>query len=413
MIGFLFAGRGRSECAKAGLVTMVLLTIVLHLSSGNAAGAEAEIRQIRFGQFNIWEMSTVKINETDLDGAGGNEQLLAAARIIQEVAPDILIINEIDHDYAAFERGEDLAFNARRFNELYLKRGSRPIDYPFAFAAPCNTGFLSGKDFDNDGVTATDEQVGLREHGSDSYGYGIYPGQYSMAVLSKYPLQGDSARSFRLFRWLDLPDNLIPPGWFTEDELSVYRLSSKSHWDLPVRIGDRRVHLLVSHPTPTGYDGPENLNGRRNHDEIKMWVHYPDGDGILTDDNGNREGLDPSESFIITGDLNADPRGEIMETGWRSIDQLLKHRRVLPTGKWLVSEGALRGRESGPPDHVERHTVGWEGGGLRIDYILPSVDLTPVGGGVYWPERSSDPLGAAIVETASDHRMTWLDILLD
>ncbi len=106
----------------------------------------------------------------------------------------------------------------------------------------------------SDGVTATDEQVGHREHGSDSYGYGIYPGQYSMAVLSKYPLLESSARSFRLFRWVDLPGNLIPTGWFTEDELSVYRLSSKSHWDLPVRIGDKRVHLLVSHPTPTGND---------------------------------------------------------------------------------------------------------------------------------------------------------------
>lgn len=388
-----------------------LLVVVLMLAIVTEDSTSTET--VRFGQFNIWEMSTAKITETDGAGAGRNAQLLAAAEIIQAVAPAVLIINEIDHDYAAVERGEDLAFNARRFNDLYLNQGAGAIDYPYAYAAPCNTGFLTEKDLDNDGIVATDKHLGEREHGSDSYGYGIYPGQYSMAILSKFPLHADSVRTWQKFRWLDLPDNLIPPDWFSEDELSIYRLSSKSHWDVPVQIGDRRLHLLISHPTPTGYDGPEDLNGRRNHDEIRMWVHYIDNDSVTVDDSGIRGGLADGESFIIAGDLNADPRGEVLESGRRSIDQLLKHDRVAPTGSFLTSEGALLGRDPGPPDHVERHTVGWEGGGLRIDYILPSVDLIPTGGGVYWPDASLDPAGAARADAASDHRMTWLDIRLD
>jgi endonuclease/exonuclease/phosphatase family metal-dependent hydrolase len=394
-------------------VPAAFLLLLFFLTAAIADESSPSPETFRIGQFNIWEMSTTKITEIDANGVGRNEQLLAAAEIIREVSPDILIINEIDHDYKALANGKDLVFNARRFNELYLNQGDRPLDYRYAYAAPCNTGILSGRDLNNDGFTATSKNLGQREHGSDCYGYGLYPGQYSMAILSNYPLDAAAARSFQKFRWMDLPDNLIPPGWFSEDELSIYRLSSKSHWDVPVQVGGKRIHLLVSHPTPTGYDGPENLNGRRNHDENGMWVHYIDDDSVLVDDSGNRAGLAEGESFIILGDLNADPGGEVLVSGQRSIDQLLTHKRILPTGKFMTSEGAQHGREPGPPDFIERHTVGWEGGGFRIDYILPSVDLRPIGGGVYWPETSSDPVGAAGAEKASDHHMTWLDIQLD
>jgi hypothetical protein len=45
------------------------------------------------------------------------------------------------------------------------------------------------------------------------------------------------------------------------EELEVFRLSSKSHWDVPIVIGRKTVHFLVSHPTPPVFDGPEDRNG--------------------------------------------------------------------------------------------------------------------------------------------------------
>ena len=62
--------------------------------------------------------------------------------------------------------------------------------------------------------------------------------------------------------------------WYSPDELAVLPLSSKSHWDVPVRIGSTTLHLLASHPTPPAFDGPEDRNGRRNHDEIRFWSDY-------------------------------------------------------------------------------------------------------------------------------------------
>jgi hypothetical protein len=381
----------------------------MFLVAGNAGNKSNSEGPIRIAQFNIWEMSTKKLTEVDEKGVGTNDQLIAAAEIIQKINPDILVINEIDHDIDATLDGKEISLNARRFNDAYLNQKDKPIDYPFTFAAKCNTGFLSGKDLDNNGKVATEADRGSRDHGGDCYGYGAYPGQYSMAILSRYPFQIENIRTFQKFLWKNLPDNFIPPEWYSADEIDIFRLSSKSHWDVPVLFGEKTIHLLVSHPTPPVFDGEEDCNGRRNYDELRMWVHYINSDSVMIDDNGIRGGLDRNESFIIVGDLNAAPRGDKLETGQRSIDQLLNHDRVNDCGDLLVSKGALNGQDPGPPNYVERRTTGWEGRGLRIDHLLPSKDLKPVSGGVHWPDAASDPEGAAMVKKASDHRMIWLD----
>ena len=45
------------------------------------------------------------------------------------------------------------------------------------------------------------------------------------------------------------------------------------------RSGSARsiVHFLVSHPTPPTFDGAEDRNGTRNHDEIRFWADYIGG----------------------------------------------------------------------------------------------------------------------------------------
>jgi 3-phytase len=365
---------------------------------------------VRFALFNIWEMSTEKLTELDGSGIGKNEQLVAAAEIIHKIRPDVLVINEIDHDIDALQAGQDITLNVRRFNDAYLNQGEEPLDYRYVYAAPCNTGFLAGKDFDNNGMVATDKDRGSRDHGGDCFGYGAYPGQYSMAILSRFPLETEKTRTFQNFLWKDLPDNLLPNEWYSDDEIDIFRLSSKSHWDIPVRIGKKSIHMLMSHPTPPVFDGPEDRNGRRNYDEIRMWVHYINNDSVMVDDSGIRGGLAENDGFIIAGDLNAAPQGDKLETGQRAIDQLLQHALIRDCGDLLVSEGALNGQEPGPPKYIERRTSGWDGRGLRIDHLLPSKDLEVVDGGVYWPDATIDTQGAATAKKASDHRLIWLDI---
>jgi len=52
-------------------------------------------------------------------------------------------------------------------------------------------------------------------------------------------------------------------------------------------------------------------------------------------------------------------------------------------------------------------------GNLRVDYLLPSRDVSVCGGGVFWPAR--DEPEARLVwgdapPPSSDHRLVWLDV---
>ena len=55
-----------------------------------------------------------------------------------------------------------------------------------------NTGVDSGLDLNRDGL-ATGK-------GEDAFGYGLYPGQYGMLLLSRYPIAVEKVRTFQNFR---------------------------------------------------------------------------------------------------------------------------------------------------------------------------------------------------------------------
>ncbi len=246
------------------------------------------------------------------------------AEIIQRVHPDILLLQEFDFDAA----GASLA----AFQANYLGRsqqGQAPLDYPYTFFTESNTGIPSGHDFDNDGRIAG---------GGDALGFGEFPGQYAMVLLSRFPIDTKRVRTFRKFLWRDMPGALLPDDpataatadWYSPQELAVLPLSSKNHWDVPVKIGKRTVHLLISHPTPPAFDGPEDRNGRRNHDEILFWRDYitAGANGYIRDDRGRRGGLE-RDAFLIMGDLNSDPvdGGSLHD----AIEGLLGHVRIAAT----------------------------------------------------------------------------------
>ncbi len=356
--------------------------------------------------FNVRELATEKLQDLDANRVGADPQLRAAAEIIRRIRPDVLVLQEIDHDY---REAEALHRNAERFVDAYLTRGgeAEPLDYPHLFAAPCNTGLHSGHDLNGDGEFL--EQPGDRVYGEDSFGFGRYPGQYSMAVLSQLPIDEDGIRTFQRFLWRDLPGHHIPPGFYDADELEVLRLSSKSHWDVPVVLeGDRRLRLWIGHPTPPGFDGEEDRNGRRNFDEVAFWIAYLDGEERLVDDAGVEGGRIDPLPFVIVGDLNADPESDQARyDGRRAINALLERPELIDTGRVLVSSGA-RAAEAGRASSTAVFS-----GGMRIDYLLPSRDLEVADGGVFWPDAAEDPTGAALAEAASDHRLLWLDLELD
>src|SRR5205814_9113324 len=90
---------------------------------------------------------------------------------------------------------------------------------------------------------------------------------------------------------------------------NIIGITSTAHADVPIQLDNQIIHFLISHPTPPAFDSTEDRNGKRNHDEIRIWHDYitPGAGTYIYDDTGQTGGIAASESFIILGDMNADP----------------------------------------------------------------------------------------------------------
>lgn len=376
---------------------------------------EAWARDIRANGPRAVRIATYNTSLND-DAAGGLIARLTAgdanarkiAAVLQRVRPDIVLLNEFDYD--ADGRAADLF--QHRYLESPQPGGGDALTYNYRFIAPVNTGVPSGFDLDRDGHVGESG----RAAGNDAWGFGLHPGQYGMVLLSKYPIDAAAVRTFQKLKWNALPNARAPVDpathtpWYSPQAWAQFRLSSKSHWDVPIRTPMGRIHILAAHPTPPVFDGPENRNGLRNFDEIRLWAEYLTNPraGWLCDDHGRCGGLARGESFVILGDHNADPDDGDGEPG--AIRQLLDHPRVNSSGVPHSDGAAQRAGKRGIARRgdVSTHTgdFGAEAGTLRLDYVLPSRDLPVRSSGVFWP-RDGEP-GADLTD-ASDHHLTWLD----
>jgi hypothetical protein len=382
----------------------VFLSVALIASSAAAASPEA----VRIATFNV-AMGLDEPGELAAALATGDDRRLQqVAEILQRVRPDIVLLNEFDHDPAIDA--------AALLHAHYLTRpqdGQAPIAYAYHFRAPLNTGVDSGLDLDGDGAIGGP---------GDAWGFGRFPGQYGMLVLSRFPIDTRRTRTFQDFRWAELPGALRPlnpdGSPFHPDAVwNRLRLSSKSHWDVVLDIGGADLHLLAHHPTPPVFDGPEDRNGRRNFDEIRFWRDYtdPDAPAYMRDDRGATGPLPAGAAFVIAGDFNADPNDGDAAPG--AIAQLLGADWI-GAGCTPRSDGGAAASENqagvnrdhrGDPaadtaDFNDRYT-----GNLRLDYLLPAARLEVTGCGVFWPPPGAPGHAASNV---SDHRLVWLDIRL-
>jgi hypothetical protein len=400
-------------CRLSALLLILSLTSPAARAESPSPSDDATMRTIRFATFNAsLNRNSAGQLVTDLSSPT-NAQARNVAEIVQRVRPDVLLINEFDYD----ANGQA----ARLFQDNYLslpQNGAAPVHYPFVYQAASNTGVPSGLDLDNSGSVGGP---------NDAFGFGFFPGQFGMIVYSRYPIALSQARTFQNFRWKDMPGARLPddpatptPGdWYSPEELEVVRLSSKSHWDLPVVTPVGLVHVLVSHPTPPVFDGPEDRNGTRNFDEIRFWADYvaPGAGAYVYDDQGRRGGLRGGR-FVIMGDQNSDPLDGDSIPG--AIQQLLEHPRVNTsvtpgsdgaTEASVLQGGANAGHLSDPRFDTADFADGAPGN-LRADYVLPSRNLSICDAGVFWPERA-DPLfrlTGVFPFPSSDHRAVWVDV---
>lgn len=315
---------------------------------------------------------------------GKDPQIAAVIGVITDVKPDILAIQGFDWDHELIALG---AFNAR------LKASG--YGYEFLFARRPNSGLATDLDLDGDGRTGTP---------SDAQGFGAFSGQGGIAVLSRFPIDLDRVQDFSALLWRDFPQPLLPETaegtpFPSFEARNIQRLSSTGHWTVPIQLpSGSDLTLMTFQAGPPVFDGPEDQNGKRNHDEVLFWRHMLDG--VF--------GPTPKPPFVIAGGANQDPYdGDGLNTAIRSLLTHPKLQDPMPS-----SPGAQHAPDQGHAGPNALDTVDWEGPGrMRVDYILPSADLTIEDAGVFWPDADTPEHAMAL--QASRHRLVWVDLRLN
>lgn len=315
---------------------------------------------------------------------GGDPAIEAAIAVIAQTTPDILVLQGFDWDY------DGAALSA--FADLLA---ASDVEFPYRFARQPNTGLATGFDLDGDGRLGEP---------ADAQGFGYFTGQGGMAILSRYPILTPEVQDLSPLLWHDLPGAVLPTHkngtpFPSAAAQAAQRLSSTAHWITPVQVpGWGKLHLLTFHAGPPVFDGPEDRNGRRNHDEIMLWHAVLDG----------TFGPAPQSRFVLAGDANLDPFDSDGRT--IAIRTLLNDHRLQDPKP--ISSGAAAAGTQGHSGPDAQDTVDWpKVGRLRVDYLLPSQDWTISGAGVFWPAPGQDGHDAALL--ASRHRLVWVDLLLD
>jgi hypothetical protein len=306
---------------------------------------------------------------------GGDPQIDAAVQVLTALDADTLLLTGFDYDHGLMALGA-----------LADRLAQAGVAYPHRFALAPNTGVPTGLDIDGNA------RLG---EARDAQGWGRFAGEGGMAILSRLPIDTAAARDFSALLWRDLPGSLIAPD---DPALAVQRLSTTGHWDVPLVLPDGgRLHLLAWHATPPVFDGPEDRNGRRNHDEARFW-------GLLL--AGALPMPAPPAPFVLLGDANLDPAdGEGQRAAITALLADPAVQDLRPRGSHGRSEAAHHGDAA-----LDTADYGPPLGGLRVEHVLPSADLKVAASGVLWPP-DSDPLAAALA-AASRHRPVWVDIAL-
>ncbi|MFK7877406.1 MAG: endonuclease/exonuclease/phosphatase family protein [Paracoccaceae bacterium] len=292
---------------------------------------------------------------------GEDPQIIAILDVISKVAPDIVVLASFDWDeynaaLTAFSQALETAGHAM----------------PHVFAAQPNRGRPTGLDLNGNG----------RFHeAEDAQGFARFTGADGLAILSRWPIVVPEIINASAMLWADLPDALLPYPDSPKGLELIKTLSTTAHWLIPVETPSQgRAWIGTYFATAPVFDGPEDRNGRRSHDETAFWTKLLDKTLPFM----------PPDHLIIAGHANLDPkRGE---------------------GRCCAIRDLLNNPKTQDPlgDQI---TVDWRRDDLenmRVSYMLPDKTWLVRDAGIYWPDPGTAHGDQAA--TASRHRLIWVDV---
>lgn len=242
---------------------------------------------------------------TQLSG-GQDPRAQQAATAIGQSHADVLLLTDFDADEQAL----------RIFNDEYLRQAqpdTAESDYPYRYVGPSNKGVPSGADLDQDKIVGG---------AADAWGRGEFPGQGSMVLLSKHPIDQERIKTVTELRWADMPDSAIAEAKLSETVVSAMPVMESGLWDIPVQVAGQEIRVIAVR-VDRDQDNAHYAQPRRG-DQLNVigdWVAAAD---YLRSDNGAKPPTDGA--YVVLGELG---QGTAQNS---SVDRLLEKIGVAEQG---------------------------------------------------------------------------------
>ncbi len=356
-------------------ISLYFILICL-LSSCSLLDDKNSNNTLRVLHYNIFELDSEKISTiSSSHEQTPHSQLSAVKKLLAPYDFHLLSVNEIQYD----EPGIPFpTFTSKGENLTTLTNWLRPDkgwDFHFEKA---NTGekakMISAQSY------ATSNDQGARFY-ADQTNYGLFPGQYSTGLASRYPIKKRIALA-------NLPWSEFNP----KAEIKKYKngsneslpkdisLFDKVFMDTIIEVNHKLVHVITFHTVPAFHFGnKKSPNYHRNLDQLRFLEWYLTGktDIATKESYAGITPLNETDIFIAMGDWNTD-------INQRNPGSSVLHR-FNQTGRLFPSHSDTW---EAPGHNPERMS-------MRLDYIFYSRDLRVHHAQVIRPEEKRVLLGCA------------------
>ena len=223
----------------------------------------------------------------------------------------------------------------------------------------------------------------------------------------------------------DDPATPAPADWYSPAELDVFRLSSKSHWDLPILIG-RQGRALPDEPSDAAGLRRRRRTGTARGTSTRSasgpTTSRPARGGYIYDDAGRSGGLEPGIAVRDRRRPELRPARRRQHPGRDPATARAparQHDSSTPASPGAVEQNALQGgvnltHRSDPKLRHRRLRRRRTAATCGPTTCCRGRTCTSSTRGVFWP-LMADPLFRLVGVfpfPTSDHRLVWVDVRL-
>ena len=346
-------------------VKSIIINLSLLATISSCSNFSKKNNPLNVVHWNIKELSSKDLENKD--------RLKNIRSVLNNLEYNLLSINELQYDlpeipnYKFQTRGQNAEKLARSLN---LNTTSMAISFNQA-----NTG-NKAKKFKG---TYFNKNTPKASAYIDDQNYGLFPGQYSTALLSYFPIKEEIL--IHDLKWTEFNKDIKLSKFKTSKNKPIDKdieLFDKSFTDNIIEYDNVEIHIITLHAVPSYHFGNKNTpNYERNRDQLRFLEWYLTGgtdlDISLPKRYAHIKPLKENERFIIMGDLNVSIYND--QPGSKVL------RRIFKMAKMWIEK----------PSHThENQSFDSKRNPLLLDYIA-FRGLKIIDAGIYKPNEDSGP----------------------